>query len=121
MNVDFKGFGENAATFVADATLYQPGVAVKITDDGKASKCNANDKFCGICLGVRDGYATVQLKGYAEFKASSKIAVGYQKLAATAAGGAGGRPSAVVVSPLVVVRQHVVGLVERLELLFRIR
>lgn len=88
MNVDFKGFGENAATFVADATLYQPGVAVKITDDGKASKCNANDKFCGICLGVRDGYATVQLKGYAEFKASSKIAVGYQKLAATAAGGA---------------------------------
>ena len=87
MNVDFKGFGENVATFAADSGLTAPGVAVKVTEDGKVAKCSANDKFCGICIAVRDGYATVQLRGYAEFKAGSKIAPGYQKLAANSSGG----------------------------------
>lgn len=67
MNVNFNGYGENVATFVADSSLTAAGVPVKITADGTVGKCSANDIFCGICVGLRDGYAAVQLSGYARW------------------------------------------------------
>ena len=39
MNVNFNGYGENVATFVADSSLTAAGVPVKITADGTVGKC----------------------------------------------------------------------------------
>lgn len=86
MNVNFNGANENVLTFIADSSITGAGVPVKVTADGTVSKCGANDAFCGLCVGVRDGYAAVQISGYAVFAAASKLAAGYKKLAATAAG-----------------------------------
>ena len=64
MNVNFNGYDENVLTFEAGTNLKAAGVPVKMTDDGKVAACTSGDVFCGICLSLRDGYATVQLKGY---------------------------------------------------------
>lgn len=82
MNVNFNGYGENVATFMADETV-QAGAPVKMSTDGTVALCSANEAFCGICVGVRDGYASVQLAGYVTMQTNEKIAVGYQKLAAS--------------------------------------
>ena len=86
MKVNFKGAGENVITFIADSSVTAEGQPVKVTSNGTVTKCGANDLFCGITVGVRDGYAAVQIGGYAVFPAAEQITVGYQKLAATAAG-----------------------------------
>ena len=82
MNVNFNGYDENVLTFEAGINLKTAGVPVKMTDDGKVTACTSGEVFCGICLSLRGGYATVQLKGYVTMPAKSKIAVGYKKLAA---------------------------------------
>lgn len=82
MNVNFNGYGENVLTFIADSSLTEAGVPVKISADGTVAKCSGNDNFCGVCVGLRGGYAAVQLAGYVRMPAPSKIAVGYKKLAA---------------------------------------
>lgn len=82
MNVNFNGYGENVLTFIADSSITEAGVPVKMTEDGTVAKCGGNDVFCGVCVGVRDGYAAVQLAGYVKMPALVKIAVGYKKLAA---------------------------------------
>ena len=86
MNVNFNGFNENAATFLAANTITAVGQPVKPSAEGAVTKCASGDAFCGIVTGLRGGYATVQLTGYAEFPASARISVGYQKLAVNAAG-----------------------------------
>lgn len=78
MNVNFNGFGENAATFIADKTLTEAGVPVKMKDNGTVAKCDASENFCGVCVSVRGGYAVVQLSGYVKVKSDKKIAVGYK-------------------------------------------
>jgi len=55
MNVNFNGFGENAATFIADKTLTEAGVPVKMKDNGTVAKCDASENFCGVCVSVRGG------------------------------------------------------------------
>lgn len=82
MNVNFNGYGENIATFIAASGLTQTGVPVKMSDDGTVTVCGANEVFCGVCVGLRGGYAAVQLAGYVRAAASAKIDVGYKKLAA---------------------------------------
>ncbi len=82
MNVNFNGYNENTATFIADSSLTETGVPVKISADGTVAKCAKNDLFCGVCTGLRAGYATVQLTGYVTVKTAAKVAVGYKKLAA---------------------------------------
>lgn len=86
MNVNFNGYGENVATFIADSTLTDVGVPVKISADGTVAPCSSGDNFCGICIAVRDGYAAVQLAGYATVNTSSKLALGFTKLTAGANG-----------------------------------
>ena len=83
MNVNFNGYGENAATFIADETITEAGVPVKMKDNGTVAKCDASENFCGVCVSVRGGYAVVHVK----VKSDKKIAVGYKKLSATAVGG----------------------------------
>lgn len=82
MNVNFNGYGENVATFIADGTVVA-GAPVKMSTDGTVTISSATEPFCGICIAVRDGYASVQLAGYVTMPAKSKIAIGYQKLAAS--------------------------------------
>ena len=86
MNVNFNGYGENVLTFIADSGLTETGVPVKISDDGTVAKCDGNDNFCGICVGMRDGYAAVQLAGYVRVAAAARIEPGYKKLAAGSTG-----------------------------------
>ena len=45
MNVNFNGYGENVATFIADNALTEAGVPVKISADGKVAKCASGDLF----------------------------------------------------------------------------
>ena len=89
MNVNFNGYGENVITFIADSSI-----------TAKVAKCSANDVFCGVCVGLRDGYAAVQTSGYVRMPATSKIAVGYKKLVADGSGNvavnSGGRELLVV-------------------------
>ncbi|MEE1219870.1 MAG: hypothetical protein U0L20_08115 [Ruminococcus sp.] len=80
MNVNFNGFGENVLTFMAGPELKVAGVPVYMYSDGTVNACSDGNAFCGICVGVRNGYAAVQVSGYVELAAESKIAVGYQKL-----------------------------------------
>ena len=61
MNVNFNGYGENVATFMADSTVTEAGIPVKVVSNGTVAKCESGDSFCGICVGVREGYAAVQL------------------------------------------------------------
>lgn len=82
MNVNFNGYGENVLTFIADSSITEAGVPVKMSADGTVAKCGGNDVFCGVCVGVRDGYAAVQLAGYVKMPALAKIEAGYKKLAA---------------------------------------
>lgn len=86
MNVNFNGYGENVATFEADSTLTEAGVPVKMSGDGTVAACASGDDFCGVCVNVRAGYASVQLAGYVRLPATSKIAAGYKKLSASSDG-----------------------------------
>lgn len=70
MNVNFNGYDENVLTFEAGTNLKTAGVPVKMTDDGKVTACTSGEVFCGICLSLRGGYATVQLKGYVTMPAN---------------------------------------------------
>lgn len=80
MNINFNGYGENVLTFIADSSITAPGVLVKMSGDGTVAKSTANENFCGVCVGLRGGYAAVQLSGYVRMRAVAKIAVGYKKL-----------------------------------------
>ncbi len=79
MNVNFNGYGENAATFIADKTITEAGVPVKMKDNGTVAKCDASENFCGVCVSVRGGYAVVQLSGYVKVKSDKKIRRRLQK------------------------------------------
>ena len=84
MNVDFKGYGENVATFIATSAV-KDGDLVKISEYFTVAPCAANDEIAGVCVGVSDGYAAVQLSGYVEVKSNKKIALGYTSVAAASA------------------------------------
>jgi hypothetical protein len=84
MKVDFKGYGENVATFIADSAV-TAGNIVKVTDNFKVEKAASGDKFIGVCIGVRGGYAAVQTSGYVEVPASGTVTVGKTALAAASA------------------------------------
>ena len=71
MNVDFKGYGENVATFIADSGV-AVGNIVKLSDNFKVVNAASGDDFIGVCVGVRSGYAAVQLSGYVEVPASAR-------------------------------------------------
>lgn len=81
MNIGFNGFCENTVTFEADSTVAK-GSLVKLIDDNTVAACEAGDKVCGICVNVREGYAAVQLYGYAEIPVEGVVSVGYQTLSA---------------------------------------
>lgn len=84
MNVDFKGYDENVATFIASGSL-SVGQFVTISDDFTVTAASSGDEILGYCVGVRDGYAAVQLSGYVEAKSSGTVNVGLTGLSAYSA------------------------------------
>ncbi len=81
MNIGFNGFCDNTVTFEADATVVK-GSLVKLIDDNTVAACESGDKVVGVCVNVREGYAAVQIKGYAEIPVEGAVNVGYQTLSA---------------------------------------
>ena len=88
----FVGYGESVLTFIADSSLEEVGQFVKIVYSGTVGKCEVGDTFCGLCLALRDGFAAVQLEGFAVAKTKSKIPIGYQCLVAGEQGSVIARP-----------------------------
>ncbi len=86
MKVSLNGYGENVVTLEAEDDV-KVGSPVKMTGNGKVGLCTAKEAFCGIAVGVRDGYAAVQMQGfYGNLPYSgSGVQVGYVKLGATGA------------------------------------
>lgn len=83
MKVSFNGYGENVATFEC-AEGVSKGKLVKISDNGKVSACSSGDKFCGVAIDIRNGFASVQLSGYTTVKINGSVSCGYQNLVAHA-------------------------------------
>ena len=63
MTTNFNGFNEKVLTFECDTEI-GAGSPVKLSANGKVSVCSAGDRFVGICLGTRGGYASVLVEGY---------------------------------------------------------
>ncbi len=81
MNVSLEGFNSKTATFAAAADV-KKGNPVTFTSNYTVGVAGSGVAFCGVCVDVRDGYATVQLCGYCRAKYSgSAPVVGYSLLA----------------------------------------
>ena len=84
MSINFKGYGENVATFAADNTV-EAGKFVVMDDNYSVTAAASGDEVFGYCLSVRDGYAAVQLEGYVEAPVSGEVELGSGQLAAASA------------------------------------
>ena len=84
MKVSFNGIGEQVVTFYSkDTAKAKPGAPVKISSAGEVSSCADGDRFCGICVSEKEGFAAVQTGGYVTaVYAGTAPAVGYGRLAA---------------------------------------
>ena len=85
MNNNFMGFMENTITFECDETV-KTGVPVKVIESGKVTACGEGDKICGVCMNVRDGFASVQVAGFVTLPCEATVSCGYVNVAATADG-----------------------------------
>lgn len=85
MIYDFKGFNENVITLPASNTI-KVGCPV-IVEEEMATLASANSDFLGICTGVADGVATVQVSGYVEIKATGISTYGYAGVASNGTAG----------------------------------
>ena len=85
MNINFNGYDENSVTMLADTTLKdgEQNVLVTVGANGTATVAKATKPFLGICTCVRDGYATVQTRGYCKVKTSAKLSLGSVSLVAS--------------------------------------
>lgn len=66
MKISLKGYGENAATFKTENKLTQ-GEPVVMAENFTVASCESGDNFIGCAVNSADGYACVQLDGYAVF------------------------------------------------------
>ena len=85
MNVSFQGFDKQLATFEAASTV-KPGVPVKMSANGQVTLCGAADVPCGVAVQVRDGYASVQLRGYVRMTYTGSLSLGRQLIVADSGG-----------------------------------
>ncbi len=85
MDVSFIGYEESLITFKASGTIKE-GDLVKVSGNGEVAVCEADDVFCGIAVDIRNGYVSVQMKGYAEVSyVETAPDLGYEKLVAGSA------------------------------------
>ena len=82
----FNGFAPECITVPCKSTLKQ-GDPVSLNNSGTAYTGYDGTEFMGVCVGVRDGYASVALKGYAELKYEGESPIiGFDKLVCGADG-----------------------------------
>ena len=87
MTTNFNGFDEKVLTFECDTEI-NAGTPVKISANGKVAACAAGDRFIGIALGSRGGYASVMVGGFITLPYTSTApATNYAKLVADGNGG----------------------------------
>lgn len=87
MKISLKGYGENTATFKINSEI-TGGEPVCMEDNFTVKSCNAGDNFIGCAVNSRDGYACIQLDGYATFSYSGNAPeVGICSLTADGNGG----------------------------------
>ena len=87
MTTKFNGFNEKVLTFECDTEI-NAGSPVKITANGKVAACAAGDRFVGVCINTRGGYASVQVEGYIALPYTGTApAVNVTKLVADGNGG----------------------------------
>ena len=87
MTTNFNGFDEKVLTFECDTEI-SAGTPVKSSANGKVSVCAAGDRFIGIALGTRGGYASVLVGGYITLSYTSTApTTNYTKLVADGNGG----------------------------------
>lgn len=89
MNIDFKGYNENIITLKADKTLPEgtKGVTVTLNGQGTVTLAPENSFVLGVCLSVRNGYASVQTTGYARVKTTATLVPGCRPLLSNGNGG----------------------------------
>ena len=85
MNVSFEEIGRMAVTFAQNGC--GAGEVCKVAGSGAVAPCGAGEKFCGVVEGVRNGYAAVQVAGFAQVRFSGSLSEGYVNLCADGNGG----------------------------------
>lgn len=80
--ISFHGYNENVLTFECTGDV-QRGSLVTMDSSQKVRVAKDGECFLGVALGVRDGFAAVQLQGYCELKADEDIPVGRTRLVAS--------------------------------------
>lgn len=83
--ISFDDIGQVIATFEASGVT--AGQVVKVTGNGQVGACSAGERFCGVALAGRGGFAGVQVRGFATVKAGSTVTTGWVKLTADGSGG----------------------------------
>lgn len=84
--ISFSGIGEVVATFLVDGQV-EKGQVVKVTDSGAVGPCDAGDAVFGVAVAADNGYAAVQVAGFAEMRAAADPGAGLVKLSADGDGG----------------------------------
>ena len=85
--ISFGGIGEVVATFACTEAV-QTGQVVMVSTDNTVDACTNGGKFCGVAIGAEDGYAAVQVGGFAALKVSGEgVSAGMVKLSADGNGG----------------------------------
>lgn len=80
---NFRGLNAEVATFNCDSSVTTKGQLVKMSGSGSVSKCADGDLPIGVTVNVKNGYAAVQIRGFAEIAQDGTIsAVGYQSISA---------------------------------------
>lgn len=85
MNVSYEEIGHLVVTFPQVGC--QAGQVCKLNAKGEMVPCAADDKFCGIVEGVRNGYAAVQMEGFVKVPISGSMGTGYFQMCADGKGG----------------------------------
>ena len=87
MDVSFNGIGgEKLVTFAGSEA--KKGEVVKVVGEGTVAPCEAGDAFDGLAVLADDGFAGVQLRGFADVSyTESDPKAGHNKLSADGKGG----------------------------------
>ena len=88
MSISFNGYNDNSATFEITGAV-ATGEVVKMSANNKVTSCVAGNEFCGVLNHTEsDGFATIQLSGYAQVAYTETApTVGYSTLAGNGTGG----------------------------------
>ena len=88
MRVSFEGIGESVVTFFNSETdSAGVGVPVKMSGNGEVSACAAGERFFGVSIISKEGFAAIQTDGYVEIAYSGAAPEpGFARLAANGDG-----------------------------------